>query len=181
MNADISLFAILGIAVGSQIRALGCAHHNVCLAAFDKPRRCGIDGVRGAACGLNALGEEPNRAAALEGTEHVFDAHDIGLVQIFRNDTKGNEEAVKPFFEDVLKAANNVDILAAKAVNGVEKLKTRRVRGEQNGRLILDGFGIVIVTEIHLVVPVYHAHDPHTDGHEKLVRLFDFSVYQVCF
>ena len=73
---------------------------------------------------------------------------------------------------DVLETANHIDVLAAKAVDGVDILVSRRVGGEENYRLTVKILRLVIVAVINLVNSVYHAKHQHKYRHQKTVWLF---------
>ena len=79
--------------------------------------------MRATACGLNPLGEKSNSTTPFEHTQHILNAHKIGLIQILGNDPHSNKNTLYTLFEDVLISANDVDITTSKAVNGINEFK----------------------------------------------------------
>ena len=76
-----------------------------------------------AAGGLNSLREQSDGTAPLENPQHILYTHKVRLVKIFGDNAKRYKQMIKSFFENVLVAANNVDIMAPKAINGVNKFQ----------------------------------------------------------
>ena len=56
--------------------------------------------------------------------EDFLNALKIRLIKIFRNCAKGEEQGIKSLFDDVLITADHIYVLAAKAIDRVDKLKS---------------------------------------------------------